>query len=138
MKASEIRYLVDAGPLVATVNAQDQRHGWAVSVMSVIDEPVGTSEVTLAEACHLVKSHRLSLQRIVTAISNGRLIPISPWPEAGRIAALLEKYPFMDAGGASLLVLSERRPRATIITTDVRDFSVYRRFRNEPLPLIHP
>lgn len=138
MKASEIRYLVDAGPLVATVTAQDQWPGWAVSVMSVIDEPVGTSEVTLAEAYHLVKSHRLSLQRIVTAISNGRLIPISPWPEAGRIAALLEKYSFMDAGDASLVVLSERLPRAKIITTDVRDFSVSRRFRNEPLPLIHP
>lgn len=138
MKASEIRYLVDAGPIVATVNAQDQWHGWAVQVMSAIDEPVGTSEVTLAEACHLVKHHRLSLQRIVAAISSGHLIPISPWPDSARLAALLEKYPLMDAGDASLVVLSEKLPRAKIITTDVRDLSLYRRFRSEPLPLIHP
>ena len=44
----------------------------------------------------------------------------------------------MDAGDASLVVLSERFPKAKIITTDVRDSTVYRRFRNEPLPLIHP
>jgi len=51
---------------------------------------------------------------------------------------LLAKYPFMDAGDASLVVLSERIPKAKIVTTDVRDCTVYRRFRDEPLPLIHP
>jgi hypothetical protein len=51
---------------------------------------------------------------------------------------LLVKYPQMDAGDASLVVLSERFPKAKIITVDVRDFTVYRRFRNQPLPLIHP
>jgi hypothetical protein len=44
----------------------------------------------------------------------------------------------MDAGDASLVVLSELHPKAKIITTDVRDFTVYRRFRHEALPLIHP
>jgi hypothetical protein len=44
----------------------------------------------------------------------------------------------MDAGDASLVVLSEKLPKAKLITTDVRDFTVYRRFRHEPLPLIHP
>ena len=39
---------------------------------------------------------------------------------------------------ASLVVLSELHPKAKITTTDVRDFTVYRRFRNEALPLIHP
>ena len=70
-------------------------------------------------------------------IGSLRLLPV--WAlHASRIGALLAKYPFMDAGDASLVVLSERFPRAKIITTDVRDFSVYRRFRNETLPLIHP
>ena len=50
----------------------------------------------------------------------------------------MNKYPRMDAGDASLVVLSEKLSHAKIITTDVRDFSVYRRFRNESLPLIHP
>jgi hypothetical protein len=44
----------------------------------------------------------------------------------------------MDAGDASLGVLSELHPQAKIIPTDVRDFTVYRRFRHAALPLIHP
>jgi hypothetical protein len=60
------------------------------------------------------------------------------WDRTAHIHSLLEKYPQMDAGDASLVALSERFPKAKIITTDVRDFTVYRRFRNDALPLIHP
>lgn len=60
------------------------------------------------------------------------------WSDANGMIGLLKKYPRMDAGDASLVVLSERFPKAKIITVDVRDFTVYRRFRNQPLPLIHP
>jgi hypothetical protein len=63
----------------------------------------------------------------------------SIWDAHGKRAAeLISRYPNMDAGDASLVVLSENFPRAKIITLDVRDFTVYRRFRDEPLPLIHP
>lgn len=68
----------------------------------------------------------------------GRLRILPGWEQSDRLNLLLEKYPQMDAGDASLVVLSERFPKAKIITTDVRDFTVYRRFRNEALPLIHP
>lgn len=138
VKASAIRYLVDAGPLVAALSARDQWHHWAVQTMAFIDEPVATSELALAEACHLLKSERSGLRQIVRFIASGRLLPLSPWDSASRMEELLEKYPFMDAGDASLVVLSEKLPKARIITTDIRDFTVYRRFRNEPLPLIHP
>ena len=138
VKASAIRYLIDAGPLVAALSARDQWHRWAVQAMAVIDEPVATSELALAEACHLLKVERPGLRQLVRFVATGRLIPLSPWDAAIRIEELLEKYPQMDAGDASLVVLSEKLPKAKIITTDVRDFTVYRRFRNEPLPLIHP
>ncbi len=138
MKDSAIKYLIDAGPLVAALSASDQWHHWAVQAMSIIDEPVATTEFALAEACHLLKSDRPGLRQIVRFVATGRLVPISIWDAAVRVDALLEKYPQMDAGDASLVVLSERLPKAKIITTDVRDFTVYRRFRNEALPLIHP
>jgi predicted nucleic acid-binding protein len=138
VKDSAIKYLIDAGPLVAALSASDQWHHWAVQAMSIIDEPVATTEFALAEACHLLKSDRPGLRQIVRFVATGRLVPISIWDAAVRVDALLEKYPQMDAGDASLVVLSERLPKAKIITTDVRDFTVYRRFRNEALPLIHP
>lgn len=138
MKDSAIRYLIDAGPLVAALSASDQWHHWAVQAMSVIDEPVATSEFALAEACHLLKSDRPGLRQIVRFVASGRLRPLSTWGAAVRMEELLVKYPQMDAGDASLVVLSEQLPKARIITVDVRDFTVYRRFRNQPLPLIHP
>lgn len=106
--------------------------------MAVIDEPVATSEIALAEACHLLKIDRPGLHRVVIFVATGRIVPLSPWKNASRIAELLQKYPRMDAGDASLVVLSEQFPKAKIITVDVRDFTVYRRFRDQPLPLIHP
>jgi predicted nucleic acid-binding protein len=138
VKVSEIRYLVDAGPIVASLNERDQWHAWSVQTMSVIDEPVATSEITLAEAFHLLKQHRLSLHRLMDAIILGKLIPISPWNHAMRMDELIRKYPLMDAGDASLVVLSELYPKAKVITTDVHDFKIYRRFKNELLPLLHP
>jgi hypothetical protein len=33
----------------------------------------------------------------------------------------------MDAGDATLVVLSEQYPRAKLLTVDTRDFAVYRR-----------
>jgi predicted nucleic acid-binding protein len=138
VKGSTIRYLVDAGPLIAFLSARDQWHGWAVQTMSVIDEPVGSSELALAETCHRLKSDRTGLRRLVAFIATGRILPLTPWPVAVRMDSLLEKYSIMDAGDASLVVLSELFPKAKIITTDVRQFTVYRRFANESLPLIHP
>jgi hypothetical protein len=46
----------------------------------------------------------------------------------------------LDAGPlvAWLVVLSELHPRAVIVTVDVKDFRVYRRFRREALPLLMP
>lgn len=129
---------MDAGPLVAALSERDQWHRWAVQTLSVIDEPVATSEPALAEACHLLKVDRVGLRGIVDFVATGRLVPLSPWREASRMEALLRKYEFSDVGDVSLVVLSELHLHAKIVTIDVRHFSVYRRFRNEPIPVIHP
>lgn len=50
----------------------------------------------------------------------------------------MAKYGRMDVGDGSLVVLSEQFPKAKIITVDLRDFPVYRRFGREPLPFIMP
>ncbi|MEY2881893.1 MAG: hypothetical protein RLZZ15_4273 [Verrucomicrobiota bacterium] len=130
--------MVDAGPVVGLFNRQDQWHRWSASVLTVLDEPLATTETVWAEICHLLSRERACLLAAITAVEMGRLRLIPVWDQAGVIAALLEKYPFMDAGDASPVVLSEKFPRAKTITTDARHFTPYRRFRNEPLPLIHP
>jgi hypothetical protein len=44
----------------------------------------------------------------------------------------------MDAADASLVVLSELFPKAKVITTDRRDFTVYRRFKRQRIPAVFP
>lgn len=138
MKASEIDYLVDAGPIVGLLSETDQWHAWSDSVLTVLDTRLATTEIVFGEICHLLRKDRVGLFAAIEAIEDGRIVLLSVWDRASQIRTLLEKYPNMDAGDASLVVLSEKLPKAKIITTDVRDFTVYRRFRNEPLPLIHP
>lgn len=139
MKASAIRYLIDAGPLVGALSARDQWHTWSARVVATLDEPVYTTELVFGEACHLLSGEREAMLVLVRLVTEKRLNLLPIWSHHGaRASALLRHYPQMDAGDASLVVLSELHPKAKIITTDVRDFTVYRRFRNEALPLIHP
>ena len=108
-------------------------------MVATLDEPVFTAEVVFGEACHLLKNETSAVLALVRQVTEKRLNLIPIWETGGaRASELLSRYPQMDAGDASLVVLSEKFPKAKIITTDVRDFTVYRRFRNETLPLIHP
>jgi len=139
VKASAIRYLIDAGPLVGALSSRDQHHAWSAGVIATLDEPVFTTEIVFGEACHLLVGERPAMLVLIRMVAEKRLNLLPVWAEYGdRAAALLTRYPRMDAGDASLVVLSERFPHAKIITTDVRHFTVYRRFRNEALPLLHP
>ncbi len=138
MKASAIDYLVDAGPIVGLLSETDQWHAWSDSVLTVIDVQLATTETVWGEICHLLRRNRIALFAAIEALETGRIVLLPVWDRAARIRILMERYPQMDAGDASLVVLSERFPKAKIITTDVRDFTVYRRFRNEALLLIHP
>ena len=138
MKASAIDYLVDAGPIVGLLSETDQWHAWSDSDLTVIDAQLATTETVWGEICHLLRRNRIALFAAIEALETGRIVLLPVWDRAARIRILMEHYPQMDAGDASLVVLSERFPKAKIITTDVRDFTVYRRFRNDALPLIHP
>ena len=52
---------------------------------------------------------------------------------------MLDRYgERMDYADACLVRLSELHREHTIVTTDAKDFRVYRRFRREPLPLLVP
>ena len=61
-------------------------------------------------------------------------------PHRARVLHLAAKYADqpMDFADACLVVMSELHPHARIVTVDVEDFSVYRRFRNQPVPILTP
>ena len=138
MKALGINYLVDAGPLVGLLSENDQWHDWSWRTLAVLDEPLLTTETALAEVCHLVSRYRPALLELTAMLVDGRLqaLPVlSQHPQ--RVGGLLAKYPEMDTGDATLVVLSELFPRAKRITVD-DDFRRYRRSRNQAIPLVMP
>jgi len=139
VKASAINYLLDAGPLVGLLDADDQWHLWSRQTLTVIEERMATTETVIAEACHHLRKLRPALLEIIRLIAEGRLILVPVLAEyPARVGQLLAHYPNMDAGDATLVVLSEIFPRAKLITLDTRDFRYYRRFRNQAVPLLAP
>jgi uncharacterized protein len=138
MKASAINYLVDAGPLIGFLDGDDQWHEWSLRALEVLDEPLVTTETVVAEVCHRLRRLRPALAVIPRLVAEGRLqlAPVFA-QQPQRVGELLGKYPAMDAGDATLVVLSELYPRARLITID-EDFRRYRRMRNQTIPLIMP
>jgi predicted nucleic acid-binding protein len=139
VKDSGINYLVDAGPLVAHLDASDMHHKWAKGVLEALGERLVTTETAFAEAAHLLKRHRGALVGLVEAVQSGALLLVPVLAEGAKeVAEKLKKYSGMDLGDATLVVLSEWYPRARLITVDRKDFLVYRRRDGRPVPSLMP
>lgn len=139
MKASDVRYLVDAGPLIGWFNQRDQWHAWSGQALQAVDDVLWTSEAVFMEACYHLGGNSREVAALVQLVQD-ELLQVLPTvgEHADRAQSLLAKYNVMDVGDASLVILSELYPRAKLLTLDMRHFVLYRRFRDEPLPLIHP
>ena len=134
-----VRALVDAGPLIGWLNASDQWHEWSCSVLSQVPGPIHTSEIVLGEACWNLGGNTRPAHALLTLVRLGAIRLLQPWPDhLERTQTLMLKYEAMDAADASLVVLSEMYPKAKVITTDRTDFSVYRRFRSQKIPVVCP
>jgi len=134
------RYVLDTGPLVAFANAADLHHRWAVEVLDSLGEAPATTEVVLAEACHLLASSRRAVDLVLALPAAGqvRVEPILN-ADAPAVRVAMGKYwPMMDLADGCVLQLAARYPRAQIVTTDLRDFRIYRHPNGQPLALIHP
>ena len=134
-----IATIVDAGPLVGWLNASDQWHTWSVAVLSARRGPLHTTEIVLGEACWHLGGNTQPAHALLNLVRLRAIVLARPWPE--HLAAAQEimlKYPGMDAADASLVSLAEMSPKATIITTDRRDFEFCRGLRKKPLKLILP
>jgi len=140
LRVASPRYILDTGPLVAFANAADEHHAWAREVLNALGEAPVTCEIVLAEACYLLATSQRAVDLVLALPKQGRVI-IAPVlaGEADFVRTAVAKYwPTMDVADGCVLQLATRFPTAKVITTDLRDFRVYRRNRNEPLPLIHP
>jgi len=131
--------LVDAGPLVGWFNATDQWHQWSFEVLSSARGPLFTTEIVLGEACWHLGGNSEPALALLDLVRDGAIRLLQPWPDhLERTQELMRQYEQMDAADASLVVLSELFPKAKVITTDRRDFTVYRRFKRQRIPAVFP
>jgi predicted nucleic acid-binding protein len=121
--------LVDAGPLVALVDAGDQHHAKCVDALKGFREPMATVWPPLTEAMYLLADLPRAQEALWEMLDRGALQLLAlDVDDAPRIRELMKKYANrrMDLADAALLRVAEREGIAKIFTVDRRDFSVYR------------
>jgi predicted nucleic acid-binding protein len=120
--------LVDAGPLVALVDAGDQHHAKCVDALKGLREPMATVWPPLTEALYLLADLPRAQEALWEMLDRGALQLLAlDVDDAPRIRELMKKYANrrMDLADAALLRVAEREGIAKIFTVDRRDFSVY-------------
>lgn len=133
--------LVDAGPLVALIDAGEPDHELCISTLQSVQLPLLTTWSAFTEAMYLVgRAGGWTGQRALWQLVLNKDLAIAEQSakSTGRIAKLMERYSDrpMDLADATLVALAEERDIKRVFTLDA-DFSIYRlhgRGRFEPLP----
>lgn len=121
--------LVDAGPLVALLDADDARHHHCVQASKHIRPPLVTVWPAFTEAIYLLSASWRMQLALWSRVESGQLrFARLDADDVPRIRALMEKYRDlpMDLADAALVRVAERDGHSRIFTLDRRHFSLYR------------
>ena len=132
--------LIDAGPLVALVDSDDQHHHKCVIALRQIQEPLATVWPALTEALYLLNDLPAGQEAVWDSILRG-VIGILPLDveDIPRIRELMGKYRDrgMELADAALIRTAERENVRKFFTVDRSDFAVYR-LHGRVRPIILP
>ena len=121
--------LVDAGPLVALVDADDQYHKKCVAALKGLREPLVTAWPPVTKAMYLLGDLPRAQEALWEMLARGvlQLLPLD-LTDAPRMRELMSKYADrpMDLADAALVRVAEREGIRKIFTVDRKDFGVYR------------
>jgi predicted nucleic acid-binding protein len=132
--------LLDTGPLVAYLKADEEHHSWAVRQFAALTTPVLTCEAVWAEAAYLLRQRGGSPDALWTVLRNGAaLFAFKLDEDYESVATLMRRYADvpMSLADACLVRMSELHPDCHVFTTDSH-FRFYRRFGRQVVPLIAP
>lgn len=118
--------LVDAGPLVAAIDAGDPHHRWAKATLPKLTGKLFTCEAVAAEAAHLLDNDPAAMAALHGFLQRMEIVPVLRDELAGVFARLKRFAPRMDLADGCLVALATRDADAVVLTTDTRDFSSYR------------
>ncbi|AVH71085.1 type II toxin-antitoxin system VapC family toxin [Nostoc sp. 'Lobaria pulmonaria (5183) cyanobiont'] len=132
--------LLDTGPLVAVINRSDKFYGWTTTQWANIEPPLLTCEAVISEACFLLKKVYGGQEAVINLVKNGVInIPFKLDEEAIIIGELVKTYQSvpMSLADACLVRMSEQHIDSFLLTFD-SDFLIYRRDKNQIIPVIMP
>jgi predicted nucleic acid-binding protein len=132
--------ILDAGPLVAALDASDVHHAWAVDRLKSVRLPLITCEAVLAEAYHLVRYNDKAIATIGAYLTKGLIESSCPMKSSSqRVLQLMNKYSDvpMSFADACIVSLVEETGGGTVLTTD-SDFKVYRQRNRRVIRTIAP
>lgn len=121
--------LLDTGALVSLLDRSQAGHLAFAACFGGWDGPAVTSEAVLTEATHLLsRVHGGADACLAFVLTGGATVVPSTASSLGRCRALMRRYDDlpMDFADATLVVLAEELRTDLVLTTDRRDFGVYR------------
>lgn len=121
--------LVDAGPLVALLHADDTHHEACVDALREVKEPMGTVWPAVTEAMYLLAFSPKAQDALFEMLARHTptLLELDG-ADLPRMKELMRKYRDlpMDLADAALVRVAERESCRKIFTLDRRDFQAYR------------
>ena len=121
--------LLDTGALVSLLDRSQRRHREFVDFFDAWTGQVVTTEAVLTESTHLLgRIAGGAIACLDFVLSGGALLIPATANSIRRARDLMDRYADcpMDFADATLVVLAEDLGTNLVLTTDQRDFSVYR------------
>jgi len=132
-----MKHILDAGPLIAALNRQDEHHRWACETLQRLGVPFYSCSEALAEVAAMTRQP----SRVVEMVDAGEIvIAFSLADQTAAVLALLRKYEDqqMDLADACIVRMTELIRDSCVVTLDRADFSIYRRNSRQVIPIICP
>ena len=132
--------VVDTGPIVAMLDADEANHDWVMSQVQRLRPPLITCEAALTEAAFLMSRAGADSSVVPQLVTRGFVTVAKLFDDdAAQIVRLMARYRNvpMSLTDACLVKLVERTPNATLFTLDP-DFRIYRQRGRRLIPLLAP
>lgn len=132
--------LIDTGPLVALLNVRDAAHAKCQSVLKAMDEPLLTTWPVITEAAWLLRKDHSLVMQLLRSIDHGGFVQIAHLDETDTtgMATILNRYAdqAFQLADVSLMHLANALDAHTVVTLDVRDFSIFKKDSGKSLRIL--
>ena len=133
--------LLDTGPIVAYLKADDTHHAWAVEAFGRLRPPLLTCEAVLAEAVYLLRGLSTGPSLVFELLRRGAVtVGFRLADDLEPVQRLIAKYGprRTDLADACLVRMSEVYADPVVVTVDSQFRDVYRRHGRKAIPTLSP